>query len=406
MVLLEFTFPYPPTWISFIIVILGILLFSKTDLGLVLFVASVIFSFLAQIPVIPMFANTLSDIPMHLMAVIVFLIPLLGGMMEKSQMMMEVIDNMNISKKAALMITPALFGLLPVAGGALMSAPIVDQIEPSIPAAKKIAINVWFRHLLVFIYPLSQMILICTEIAGLNQYRTVFYLIPPFIVMGIVGYLTLIRPLKLTTNGGQRNLKVVFRNLLPIVVAPLMDLIGRVIFDWKYPEIVTIVGLIISIAYVMIMRNQNVKDLGDVMLEMKIWRFPLLIYAIFYFLNVFNASGVPEQIGALQMHFLVLLLLGFLLGFATGRNQMPFSLLIPVYLIQNSLPIMPMLDFVSLYVAIFMGYLLTPLHPCLTYSIKYFKSNYRQSLLSMAIPTMICFLLLIIFYVVFLVFGG
>ena len=142
------------------------------------------------------------------------------------------------------------------------------------------------------------------------------------------------------------------------------------------------------------------------MLEMKIWRFPLLIYAIFYFLNVFNASGVPEQIGALQMHFLILLLLGFLLGFATGRNQMPFSLLIPVYLIQNSLPIMPMLDFVSLYVAIFMGYLLTPLHPCLTYSIKYFKSNYRQSLLTMAIPTMVCFLILIVFYVVFLVFGG
>ncbi|MHA1673384.1 MAG: DUF401 family protein [Promethearchaeota archaeon] len=406
MVFLEFTFPYPPTWISFIIVILAILLFSKQDLGFVLFVGALVFSLLAQVPVIPMFAYTLSKISMHLMAIIVFLIPILGGMMEKSKMMMEVIDNMNISKKAALMITPALFGLLPVAGGALMSAPIVDQIEPSISAAKKIAINVWFRHLLVFIYPLSQVILICTEIAGLNQYRTVFYLIPPFIVMGIVGYLTLIRPLKLSKNEGQRNLKVVFRNLLPIIVAPVMDLIGRVIFDWKYPEIVTIVGLILSITYVMIFRNQNAKDLGDLMLEMKIWRFPLLIYAIFYFLNVFNASGVPEQIGALQMPFLILLLLGFLLGFATGRNQMPFSLLIPVYLIQNSLPIMPILDFVSLYIAIFMGYLLTPLHPCLTYSIKYFKSNYRQSLLTMAIPTMICFLILIAFYVVFLVFGG
>ncbi|MHA1522041.1 MAG: DUF401 family protein, partial [Promethearchaeota archaeon] len=198
----------------------------------------------------------------------------------------------------------------------------------------------------------------------------------------------------------------VFRNLLPIIVAPLMDLIGRVIFDWKYPEIVTIVGLILSISYVMILRNQKVKDLGDLMLEMKIWRFPFLIYAIFYFLNVFNASGVPEEISSLQMHFIVLLFLGFFLGFATGRNQMPFSLLIPVYLIQNSLPIMPMLDFVSLYVAVFMGYLLTPLHPCLTYSIKYFKSNYRQSLASIAIPTMICFILLIVFYLFVLMFGG
>ncbi|TFH26363.1 MAG: DUF401 family protein [Promethearchaeota archaeon] len=404
MIFLEF--PYPPTWLSFIIVILAILIFSKQDLGMVLFFGTLTFSFLAQVPIIPTFSSTLTDISTHLLAVIMFLIPLLGGMMEKSEMMMEAIENMNISKKAALMITPALFGLLPVAGGALMSAPIVDQIEPSLPAAKKIAINVWFRHLLVFIYPLSQVILICTELAGLNQYRTVFFLIPPFMVMAIVGYFTLIRPLKLSEKEGQRNLKVVFRNLTPIIVAPVMDLIGRVLFEWNYPEIVTIVGLILSILSVMIMRHQSMPDLTHLFREMKIWRFPLLIYAIFYFLNVFNASGVPEQIGALQLPFLVLLVVGFLLGFATGRNQMPFSLLIPVYLFQNSLSIMPMVDFVSLYTAIFLGYLLTPLHPCLTYSIKYFKLNYRQTIVSMAIPTMLCFFVLILFYLVFLLFGG
>lgn len=326
------------------------------------------------------------------------LIPILGGLMEKGQLMNEAIEKMNISKKIALMLTPALFGLLPVAGGALMSAPIVDQIEPSISKHKKIAINVWFRHLFVFIYPLSQVILICTEIAGLNQDITIFFLIPPFIVMGIIGYFTLIHSLKVSNTPQSRDMKRVLRNLSPIIIAPGLDLIFRFFFDFNYPEIITIIGLLLSIGLVLKLANNSFQDIIKLMPEIKIWRFPLLIYAIFYFLNVFNASGVPEQISNLQMPFLILMLLGFFLGFATGRNQMPFSLLIPVYLIQNNVTIMPMVDFVSLYIAIFLGYLLTPLHPCLAYSIKYFQTDYRKSLWWIALPTLICLGLLFIFY--------
>jgi hypothetical protein len=81
-----------------------------------------------------------------LLALSVLLIPILGGIMEESGLMLELIQNMKVSKKVALMVSPALFGLLPVAGGALMSAPIVDQIDPALDSNRKVAINVWYRQ--------------------------------------------------------------------------------------------------------------------------------------------------------------------------------------------------------------------------------------------------------------------
>ncbi|WP_457559750.1 DUF401 family protein [Candidatus Harpocratesius sp.] len=400
--LLQFSFP--PSWISFIGIIILILIFSKQDLSLVLFIGTTIFGILTQVPIFLIFFNTITNISTIFLALIMLFIPLLGGLMEKTNLMMEAIEKMNISKKVALMVTPALFGLLPVAGGALMSAPMVDQIDPKISGSQKVAINVWFRHLLVFIYPLSQVILICTVIAGLKQYKTVLFLIPSFLVMGIAGYIFLIRPLQEEPRNNTRNLKRVFRNLLPILIAPILDLFTRLFFDFEYPEIITILGLIISILLIFYFTSYEIKLIPKLMKDMKIWRFPLLIFAIFYFLNVFNSSDVPVQIGNLQMHFILLLILGFFLGFATGRNQMPFSLLIPIYLIQNQISIMPIFDFVSLYTAIFIGYLLTPLHPCLAYSIKYFNTDYRSSLKALLFPAIFSLMILFSIYFVYLLF--
>ncbi|MHA1794874.1 MAG: DUF401 family protein [Promethearchaeota archaeon] len=393
-----FNFPYPPAWISFIGIIVFILIFSKYDLSLILFIGTTVFGLLSQVNVWSIFQTTVFDFSVILLAVIMFFIPLLGGLMQQTNLMMETIERMKISNKIALMLTPALFGLLPVAGGALMSAPLVDQIDPSLKAEQKIAINVWFRHLLVFIYPLSQVILICTEIAGLNQYRTVLFLIPPFLVMGAAGYWFLIRPVQEKVNNHTRDFKKVARNLIPLLLAPLLDLISRLVFNWKYPEIVTIIGLILSILLIYSYTKFELSLLPTIMGKMKIWRFPLLIGAIFYFLNVFNASGVPMQIGSFQMSFFLLMVLGFFLGIATGRNQMPFSLLIPIYLVQFQVNIMPMAEFVSLYVAIFTGYLLTPLHPCLAYSIKYFDSNYWKSLKMLLPPAIFSLISVFVFY--------
>lgn len=323
--------------------------------------------------------------------------------MEESELMIELIQKMNVSKKVALMVAPALFGLLPVPGGALMSAPIleqIDQIDPNLNPNRKVGINVWYRHALILIYPLSSTLLVASVLSGISLYIIIVAMIIPFIVMMIVGYFALLRQVEKKEEKNIRDLKRVFINLIPIVIAPIIDFFGRTFLNFSIPEIFLLIGLFLSIWIALKFAEMPFSSIKSIAKKMKVWRFPLLILAMFLFLEIFIKSGVPEDIGALELPFIILICTGFFLGFALGRVQLPISILIPIYLIQYALTSMPLLDFVFLYFATFLGYLITPLHPCLAYSIQYFKTNYKDAFKSIGIPTFICFGLSLIIYTI------
>jgi integral membrane protein (TIGR00529 family) len=379
-----------PAWIAFLIVISLVLIFSKKELGIILSIGTIMFALLTQINLIDSFLAVITNPSIVILAIAVALIPILGGIMEESGLMVELIQKMKISKKASLIVSPAFFGLLPVPGGALMSAPIVDQIDPNINVNQKVAINVWYRHALILIYPLSTILIVGSVLAGISLYVIVVAMIIPFIIMVIVGYFTMLRNVDMERVEYERDLKRVFRNLMPIIIAPIIDFLGRSFFNLSYPEIFLLIGLIFSIVIALNISKMPLSSIKDISKKMKIWRFPLLIIAIFWFLEVFIRSGLPEDIGALKLPFIIFLLVGFFLGFATGRTQLPLSILIPIYLIQNVFVVMPLIDFVFLYSATFLGYIVTPIHPCVAYSINYLKTDYKSVFKHLAIPTFIC----------------
>jgi len=380
-----------PPLLSFFLIIALILVFSKKELSVVLGISAIIFGLLTQVNIINSMIEVIINPSIVLLALSVLLIPILGGIMEESGLMLELIQNMKVSKKVALMVSPALFGLLPVAGGALMSAPIVDQIDPALDSNRKVAINVWYRHVLLLVYPLSSALLVASVLSGISLYLIVLTLLIPFILMIFVGYFTLLKPVDKSKESTNRNLKKVFHNLIPLIIAPIIDFLGRLFFPISFPELFVFIGLIISISISLKFAKMNVFNIKEISRKMKVWRFPLLIIAMFLFLSIFLESGVPEQISALNLPFALFISIGFLLGFTTGRVQLPISILIPIYLVQNLVLSMPIIDFVFLYFAIYLGYLITPLHPCLAYSINYFKTNYIKSFKHVVIPTFICF---------------
>ena len=380
-----------PPLLSFLLIITLILIFSKKELSVVLGISAIIFGLLTQANIINSMIEVIINPSIVLLALSVLLIPILGGIMEESGLMLELIQNMKVSKKVALMVSPALFGLLPVAGGALMSAPIVDQIDPALDSNRKVAINVWYRHVLLLIYPLSSAILVASVLSGISLYLIVLALLIPFILMVFVGYFTLLKPVDKSKESTNRNLKQVFHNLIPLIIAPIIDFLGRLFFPISFPELFVFIGLIISISIALKFAKMNIFNIKEISRKMKVWRFPLLIISMFLFLSIFLESGVPEQISALNLPFALFISIGFILGFTTGRVQLPSSILIPIYLVQNLVLSMPIIDFVFLYFAIYLGYLITPLHPCLAYNINYFKTNYLKSFKHIVIPTLFCF---------------
>ncbi|MHA1724988.1 MAG: DUF401 family protein [Promethearchaeota archaeon] len=383
-----------PVWISSIIIIAIIIIFSKKELSLVLILAAIILAILTGVNLLFALFNVLTDLSLLLLLIVVILIPILGGIMDESGLMLELIQKMNISKRTALMLAPAFFGLLPIAGGALMSAPLIEEIDSELIPSKKIAINVWYRHILIFIYPLSVQLIVSSILANIPLYTIILALIIPTIIMFFAGYFLLIYSIEGSRENMQRDIRGVIRNLIPLIIAPLIDFLGRTFFPFVFPEIFLIIGLWLSILMAIKLAQFNSEKLIQIIKKMKIWRFPLLILAIFLFLEIFLLSGIPQILGNLHFNLMFLLLIGFGLGFITGRVQLPLSILIPIYLIQNGLASMLLLDFVLLYWSTFLGYLITPVHPCLAYSIDYFKMNYKGSLKHLILPTIICMIII------------
>lgn len=392
-----------PAWISFIIVIAIVMALSKYELGIILTLGSLGFALLAGVDFLQSLVNVLTDPSILALIVIMVLIPILGGIMEESGLMMEMIQKMRISKKSSLMMIPALFGLLPVPGGALMSAPIVQQIDSEEDANIKVSINVWYRHMLIMIYPLSSALIIASKLTNINLYILVVGLFPSLIVMWLIGYILLVRKVSPFTEQGKRDLKGAFRNLLPILIAPVFDFIGRTFFNFSVPELFLLLGLIFSIWLALKFGKMKVSSVKIISKKMKIWRFPLIIFSMFIFLEVFVLSGAPEEIASVDLSVFLLILIGFFLGLGTGRIQLPISILIPIYLAQFAVLTMPLLDFIFIYMSIFIGYLITPLHPCVAYSTEYFETKFLKVAKTLGKPIILSFILLIGLYGVFLI---
>jgi hypothetical protein len=118
---------------------------------------------------------------------------------------------------------------------------------------------------------------------------------------------------------------------------------------------------------------------------MKPWKYALIILAMFLFLNVFKASGAPESIAALRLPVVLLMVcIGFLLGVITGRVQAPMSILVPIYLTthQGMTPAV----FAVAYFAVFMGFMISPIHPCVSASLEYFGTPLTAFLRRMVWP--------------------
>ncbi|NOZ61147.1 MAG: DUF401 family protein, partial [Calditrichaeota bacterium] len=181
-------------WFGFFLSFLVILLVSRKSLWLALVIGSYllgIFS-LSVAQMLRLTWQTLSDPSVLLLAMSVGIIPVIGGIMQQSGLMDDFVNNLPFSQKTVMVFSAAFVGMLPMPGGALLSAPLIEKSGEGVSAARKAAINVWYRHVLLLIYPLG-MLLATTAMAKVNLYHVVLYLLPGFALMMLSGSLFLLR---------------------------------------------------------------------------------------------------------------------------------------------------------------------------------------------------------------------
>jgi uncharacterized protein len=100
------------------------------------------------------------------------------------------------SRALSLMALPAAIGLVPMPGGALFSAPLVDQAATGTSAspAWKSAVNYWFRHVWEYWWPLYPVVIVTLAIFNMDIWRFILLLLPLSAAAWLSGYFILIRP--------------------------------------------------------------------------------------------------------------------------------------------------------------------------------------------------------------------
>ncbi|MDO9577202.1 MAG: DUF401 family protein, partial [Candidatus Cloacimonadales bacterium] len=366
-------------WISFFIALALILIIAKKSLWLALVVGALclgIFnlSFLELWRVIWL---TISDMPILLLAVAVGLIPLIGGSLQKSGLLNDLVENLQVKRQVFLGFSPALMGLLPIPGGALLSAPMLKKAGDDISKEHYAAINVWFRHILILIYPLGGL-LPCSKMANLNIYTIILYILPAFAVLFLLGYFFFLFHIKGDMPKPQDfNLRKLLIPLLIIISAPVIHIIlsNNGVMD----EISLLIGIFTSLILTVFIGKLKLPDGKKIIRKMKPWKYFLIIIGVFLFLHVFEASSVSEEISKIvfSKSFLIIFI-GAFLALVTGRVQLPVSILIPIFLATYGSEQLTPLTFAIMYVAVYIGYMISPVHPCVSVSIVYFGAKYKD----------------------------
>ncbi|MGQ9601133.1 MAG: DUF401 family protein [Candidatus Bipolaricaulia bacterium] len=384
------------TWLGLLLAIAALLGLARWRLYVALFVAAIVFGLLALPPPQPQqqlgsaLIGVFRDPGILLLALIVAIIPLIGGGLEESGQMEGLVKNMRIGRRAFLAFAPALVGMLPMPGGALLSAPLVERGGgDKTDGALKAAVNVWFRHVLFLIYPLGPALIASAKVAGLEIYRVIPYLLPLCLLSILLGYGFLLRRVEGKMNyPGPFSLKGLLLPLGALLAAPLTDLILESELALPVRELGTLAGVSFSLLLVAIIGQLNWRKLLQVGKKMKVWRFSLVILGMFFFIGVFQRSEAPQLLAGLALPPVVLSVVGgFLLGLITGRIEASASILIPILAVEAPRVTLPL--FAVIFYSIFLGYVLTPMHPCIAVSTEYFHIPLRAFLGRLALPTAI-----------------
>ncbi len=395
-------------WVGFFLAIAVLLVGSRYHLGVALISGAVVLGIFTISPyeIAYNFYYTLTDPGTMILIFALSLIPILGGVLQESGLLDQLVNNLRIGKKLFLGFSPALMGLLPIPGGALFSAPMIDKAGENLSGHEKTAINVWFRHILFFVFPIAPALIIPADIANLSVY-TIIPMTAPFLLLTLVlGYFFFIRGAEgKMTYKEAFSLKKLSIPLGIILLAPALDfMIKRIfgIYNVGPESIATLIAISSSLISLLFVINWERDIVRDAIYEMEPWNFVIMLFGIFLFINMFNSSGIDILVKNLNLSGISLAIgIGFLLGLATGRINVPASVVIPIYLASLGLNALSPLVFALIWTSVFMGYVLTPVHPCVGISLEYFDADMKEFLKIMTPPIVISLVVTTLVYILF-----
>ena len=310
--------------------------------------------------------------------IVVVEIGILGSILKKYGILERIVralEQLIPSKKALIMILPGIMGMLPVPGGAFLSAPFVDQLgtELKMSGEQKSVVNLYFRHFAMFVLPYNTTILtIGSVMTDLNIY-TLIGLNLGFVAILLLGawffYVRTAPDVKAEQSGSKGKALVdVLKYMSPIYMA----MVFNVVFGLAMYQAVF---CCILLTYFLIGKDKS-EYLRSAAAGFALDTLFMLVGVYFMQNVVKNLDVVMSSVGDLLVgqsilgFILIVPLVGLAFGLSTGISMVPLGILLP-FIAGMDLPGMSRTVYAFYILAwSFLGYYFSPFHLCQLLTIK------------------------------------
>lgn len=338
---------------------------------------------------------------------LIFLMITMSNQIKENNIMGAMTEGLKerFSGKTLLVSVAALIGLIPMPGGALFSAPLVEacDTEHRLSGDTKTQINYWFRHMWEYWFPLYAGVIMALQITGLEFYQLFLANISMSFIHIFAGYVCILKGLdlpKVQPPAGKK--KPVVRYLLPIIIIIggsflLSALLPALKATSKYlPLILSILTAIIT--------TQMWKPLGSavwkrLLVAKNAWRMVLVVVVITiysgfigqpladssYLMDVMrlelSETGIPTILLIAILPLVSGIATGIALGFVGTSFPIIFSLLGPDPALK-SIIIMVIIGYSFGQI----GQLLSPVHVCNVVTNRFFNTSLFKNTFFIAKP--------------------
>ncbi len=383
-----------------IFVLILIALRKKLSVGITLFGAGVLTAVLYRVPLSDLFQGYLDLIRSRRfisLTAAICLITILGSLLKDAGFLKKLTDacrGLWGGRKTAVVVLPPLVGMMPMPGGSLMSAPLIDDVlsEPRYTPEFKCAANYYFRHVVEHFWPIYPGMIVTSAVTGLPVATIALLQSPLAVTMLILGLIFFVRRVSNKTNerkGILQSLGGILAAIWPIALAVAVYAIFRIELSLAVAAAVVVVIIVI---------RPGKASVIDALKKGLSYKLIFLVFGILSFQTGLDLSGAVYLLQKLSIDYgfpdqLIIMVVGFASGLLTGM----FAAFVALgYTLLASFLYQPQINIANIFLAFlssYIGMMLSPAHLCLIVTNDYFKSDLLKVYKTMLPPLLLLGLL-------------
>ncbi len=315
------------------------------------------------------------------------------------------VERLTGQTRSLMAFVPAFIGLLPMPGGALLSAQMVDDAGNRLELSpeRKMVLNYWFRHLWEPVFPMYPGIVLIAALFGVEITKLIWTFMPISVASILVGFTFYYRTLPRgrgadeASNGlTAKHVATLLSGTWPVLVIAAVCLSLRFFRRGTTGTglDVLVVSLVIMVALMVVLHRLHPRVLWREFWSRQTLELVSLTLGIMVFQRLVNSAGaaadISEFMGAADVPVpLIVFFIPFLAGLMTGNSPafvtMTF-LLLGSYLYPGGIHYANML---LGFAGGFAGVLLSPVHLCFSLTKDFYGASIGPIYRMMAVPMLI-----------------